>query len=175
MNASELLSDFTAQAARKIDQDRRQIVRCASLVSEAEAWSRPNDRCNSIANQILHLTGNMRQWILGGLCHQQIERDRPAEFAAQGPAPLSPILQAFENAVNDVIAVISGLDASRLCNAYKIQGYEISGLIAVFHVAEHVSFHTGQIVHITKSIKNVDLSLYDAQGRNEGTFGNQLW
>lgn len=175
MESVSLLSDFVTQVAQKIDQDRRQIVRCANLLNESEAWSRPNARCNSVANQILHLTGNMRQWILGGIDRQSIVRDRPAEFAACGPAPLSPILQSFEQAVDEVTAVIGGLDASRLGDRYEIQGYQISGLIVVFHVAEHVSFHTGQIVHITKAIKNVDLSLYDMQGRNEGKLGKKLW
>lgn len=175
METGNLLNDFVTQVARKIDQDRRQIVRCANLLDESESWSRPNARCNSVANQILHLTGNMRQWVLGGLARQSIERDRPAEFAACGPSPLLPILQSFENAVDAVITVIRELNVSRLCDAYKIQGYEISGLIAVFHVAEHLSFHTGQIVHITKAIKSVDLSLYDMQGGNEGTLGKRLW
>ena len=175
MDASRLLTDFVTNAARKIDQDRRQIVRCANLLTESEAWSRPNERCNSVANQILHLTGNIRQWILGGLDGQAIERDRPAEFAARGPAPVLPIVRLFEEAVDAVTAVIAGLDGPQLTRNYRIQGYEVSGLIAVFHVAEHVSFHTGQIVHITKAIKAVDLSVYDAQGRNEGTKDGALW
>ena len=174
METESLLCDFVAQVARKIDQDRRQILRCANLLTESEAWSRPNAHCNSVANQILHLTGNMRQWVLGGLDRQSIQRDRPAEFAAC-VGPLSSILRAFEKAVDEVTDVIGRLDAPRLCSAYSIQGYEISGLIAVFHVAEHVSFHAGQIVHITKTIKNMDLSLYDTQGRNEGTLGKKLW
>ena len=165
MNRDELLTDFARSAARKLQQDCRQIIRCARLLTEAEAWSRPNERCNSVANQMLHLTGNIRQWILGGLGDDTTKRDRPAEFAARGPAPLAPILAALEETIGEAARILSEQTADQLAQRYSIQGYSVTGLHAAFHVAEHISFHTGQIVHITKAIKNVDLSLYDPQGK----------
>lgn len=175
MTPTQLFDDFLQNAVRKIDQDRRQIDRCASLLTEEQAWSRPNPHCNSVANQILHLTGNLRQWILGGLCGELVERDRPAEFAARGPAPIPPIVRAFDDAVDTVIRAISGLNVDELSRHYEIQGYSVTGLIAVFHVAEHVSFHTGQIVHITKALRDVDLSLYDSAGTSTTSSARRLW
>ena len=175
MNGDELLTDFARSAARKLQQDCRQIVRCARLLTEAEAWSRPNERCNSVANQMLHLTGNIRQWILGGLAGDATHRDRPAEFAARGPAPVEPIILELEQTIEAAARILNGLTADQLAQRYPIQGYDVTGLQAAFHVAEHISFHTGQIVHITKAIKNVDLSLYDPQGKLLSAATGQPW
>ena len=175
MNRDELLIDFARSAARKLQQDCRQIVRCVRLLSETEAWSRPNEHCNSVANQMLHLTGNIRQWILGGLAGDKAERDRPGEFAARGPAPLDPIIAGLEQTIDAAARILSGLSADQLAQTYSIQGYTVTGLHAAFHVAEHISFHTGQIVHITKAIKDVDLSLYDPQGKLMTAATGQPW
>lgn len=175
MTRDELLTDFARSAARKLEQDCRQIIRCARLLSEAEAWSRPNERCNSVANQLLHLTGNIRQWILGGLADDTTQRDRPAEFAARGPAPVEPIIAGLEQTIAAAARILAALTADQLARRYSIQGYDVTGLHAAFHVAEHISFHTGQIVHITKAIKNVDLSLYDPLGRLLTAATGQPW
>ncbi|MBI5862998.1 MAG: DUF1572 family protein [Planctomycetes bacterium] len=175
MDERALLTDFAASAARKIDQDRKQIVRCLSLLGEAAAWTRPNEQCNSAANQVLHLTGNVRQWILGGLGNENIMRDRAAEFAARPPRPLAPILAEFERTIDAAIQVVHSITPEALAREYSIQGYRLSGLLAVFHVAEHFSFHTGQIVHITKTITCADVSLYDAKGQLAGQAGGKPW
>jgi hypothetical protein len=114
---------------------------------------------------ILHLTGNVRQWILGGVGGEAITRDRPGEFAARDGRPVSELMPGLRTTVERAIAIIRGLDAETLAQRRAIQRYDISVQTAVVHVVEHFAFHAGQIVHATKWIKNVDLSLYDAQGR----------
>jgi uncharacterized damage-inducible protein DinB len=175
MHRDELLIDFARSAARKLEQDCRQIVRCARLLTDAEAWSRPNQHCNSVANQMLHLTGNIRQWILGGLSDDPTQRDRPAEFAARGPTPIEPIITGLEQTIAAAARILNSLSSDQLALRYSIQGYDVTGLHAAFHVAEHISFHTGQIVHITKAIKNIDLSIYDSQGRLMTAATGQPW
>lgn len=157
--------EFRRAVMKKLVQDLEQIGRCAGLLSEAQAWSRPNEHCNSAANLILHLTGNVRQWIVAGLGGATFERDRPGEFAARDAGPHAPIYAELERVVQAALRVIGSLDDAGLERRYSIQGYDVSGLEACFHVAEHFSFHTGQIVHMTKAILDVDLSLFDAQGR----------
>ncbi len=169
MESQAMLSTFLEQVADKVERDRAQITRCTNLLANDEFWYRPNEHCNSVGNLMLHLTGNVRQWIIGGLARQDISRDRPAEFAQRTPLPTERVMPPFETAVATACDVIRRFDATQLGDHFDIQGYAVSGLYAVFHVAEHFSFHTGQIVHITKTIRNVDLSLYDPQGRPVGT------
>jgi uncharacterized damage-inducible protein DinB len=174
MNHNELWRELLQAVVQKIGQDRGQIVRCLKLLEPHEVWHRAAEPCNSVGNLVLHLTGNVRQWILCGLGGEPFERDRPAEFSERGPRPIEPLVAAFEQTVRRAIEIIAALSAESLGIRRRIQGYDVSTLVAVFHVAEHFSFHTGQIVHMTKALKNVDLSLYDEQGRRVGT-GDQPW
>lgn len=164
--------EFRAYAVAKLQRHHRQIVRCAGLLRPLQLWSRANEHCNSVGNLILHLTGNVRQWIVGALGGRPFVRDRRAEFAQREPLPLEPILAELDDAVRGATAVISTLDPGRLSDRFVIQGYQVSGLVAVFHAVEHFSFHTGQIVHITKQLLDIDLSLYDEQGRTRDESGS---
>lgn len=73
---TELVEQFKDAACRKLEQDISQIARCAALLSDEQAWWRPNEHCNSVANLALHLAGNIRQWIVAGLGGEAFARDR---------------------------------------------------------------------------------------------------
>ncbi len=165
MSDSDLARQFVEYAAVKLDELREQLVRCVGLLTEEEIWNRHNRHTNSIGNLVLHLTGNVRQWILGGLGGEPVVRDRRAEFAEPGPVPTADLLAQLQNAVSRATAILRRLDASALTRRHSIQGYEISGLVAVFHVVEHFSGHVAQIVHMTKVFRDVDLTRYDVDGR----------
>ena len=64
--------------------------------------------------------------------------------------------------------MIDGLTSSQLLATHSIQGYEVTGLEAVYQVVEHFGMHYGQIVYITKQLRGEDLGFYrelDATGR----------
>ena len=172
--AASLLDQFKRSAAAKLRQDLAQVLRCARLLTLNELWHRSNDHCNSVGSLLLHLTGNVRQWILAGIGGESFERDRPAEFGQRVALPAEPILAELERVACAAIDMIEQLDPAGLARRCSIQGYDVSALQAVFHVAEHFSFHTGQIVHMTKVLRSVDLSLYDAQGRRLAA-GSEPW
>jgi len=165
MTDAEPLREFICYAIDQLEQNLTQVLRCARLLTESELWHRPNDHTNSVGNLILHLTGNVSQWILGGIGGQQVPRDRPREFAERGPLPAAEILPLLEHAVRQAVQTLRKLDPGTLKERCEIQGYHVSRLVAIFHVVSHFCFHTGQIIHATKALRNVDLSLYDAQGR----------
>jgi uncharacterized damage-inducible protein DinB len=165
MSDVDLVGDFTDYACRKLRQNLSQVVRCVGLLGLDELWRRPNQHSNSIGNLVLHLTGNVRQWIMAGVGGEPFERDRPGEFAERGPLPTDQIVGELEGAVRRALEIISALDARALAVHRSIRDYEVTTQAAVFHVVEHFSLHTGQIVYATKVFRNVDLSLYDDQGR----------
>lgn len=156
---------FLGYAREKLTQNLAQVERCGRLLTDEDLWHRPNAHTNSVGNLVLHLMGNVRQWILGGLRGDACDRDRPAEFAARAACPRAELLADLSRVVLRAEETLRQLDTAALERPHRIQGYDVTGLVAVFHVVEHFSFHTGQIVHITKLLKDVDLSLYDAQGR----------
>lgn len=165
MLEQEIANLFVDGAQRKLEQDAAQIARCVGLLDEGRLWRRANENCNSVGNLVLHLTGNLRQWILAGVAGHAVLRDRNAEFAERGPLPAEQILPPFTRVIEQSLAVFGQLTPARLIEARTIQNYAVTPLIAVLHVVEHVSFHTGQIVQITKELLNVDLSLYDDGGQ----------
>ncbi len=131
-------------------------------------WWRPHAGGTSIANLLLHLEGNVRQWILCGLGGQQDERQRQKEFTVEEgeTAELFPALAAT---VIEACGVIEAQSAEELARPVVIQGFETSKLKAVYHVLEHFAWHTGQVVWIAKMLagKAHGLSFYDDEELNE--------
>ncbi len=160
-----LAGGFARFVVAKIRDHRDQVVRCVKMLNQEQLWFRPNAHSNSVANLVLHLCGNSRQWILGGLGGEHVERDRPAEFARREGLGAAELATLFGKTIDRACAVIAGLDRAALEGEHAIQGYRVVGVEAVAHVLEHLAFHTGQIVTTTKWLLDVDLSLYDGQGR----------
>jgi uncharacterized damage-inducible protein DinB len=152
-------------AVAKLREYADQIARCAALLTPEQCWRRPNEHSNAVGNLVLHLCGNVTQWILCGLGGRTIPRDRAAEFAQREPLPPAPLMRRLREAIDAAVAVVEGLPDGRWGEPVTIQGYKTTVLAAVFHVVEHFAFHTGQIVWATKAMLDVDLSLYDVNGR----------
>lgn len=166
MNNSDALSaHFRSFSSSRLTDAVSQIKRCLTILSEEQVWTRPNEVSNAIGNLVLHLNGNVSQWILSGLGGEPDHRDRPAEFAQREPLPTADIMNMLLSTVQNACKVIDQLDQERLCQNKIIQGYETTVLGAVYHVVEHFSLHTGQIVYATKLHINEDLSLYDKHGQ----------
>lgn len=164
MTPQSPLIALVAHARERLAEHHGQIARCCSLLSPAQVWHRSNAHTNSVGNLVLHLCGNVTQWVIGGLGGQQVTRDRPAEFAERGPLPTDAVVQKLRQTVEQADVILDSLDEPTLTRTYEIQGYSIIGAVAVFHVVEHFAIHTGQIVHMTKCLRDLDLSIYDEQG-----------
>jgi uncharacterized damage-inducible protein DinB len=165
MSTAELTHDFSDYACRKLEENLGQVIRCAELLSPEDVWHKPNRHCNSVGNLILHLSGNVRQWIVAGIGGEPFQRDRPAEFAEPGPLPTRQIVGDLQETVQRAMKIIGAVDEAALGTRRSTQGYDMTTQAAIFHVVEHFSFHTGQIIHATKLLRDLDLSLYDGQGR----------
>ena len=137
------------------------------LTPEQLNW-RPNEASNSIANLILHLDGNVRQWLVASFNCEPDERNRPAEFAERSRLSAAPLLAQLGATMDEAAAVLARLTPADLTARYEIQGYHVSGLDAVYQVVEHFGLHYGQILYIAKSLTAADLGFYrelNATGR----------
>jgi uncharacterized damage-inducible protein DinB len=133
---------------------------CVASFTAEQIWWRPNDASNSIGNLLLHLNGNVRQWIVTSFSGSQDKRDRPAEFAAKEGATAQELLDGLGATLDEAAAVLDRLTTAELLASYDIQGYRVSGLYAIYHVVEHFGMHYGQIVYITKLFYGKDLGFY---------------
>ncbi len=126
------------------------LVQCLIMLSEKEIWWRPNAASNSAGNLVLHLSGNVTQWIVSGLGNAQDHRDRDREFSERGPMPRRALIASMHKTVHRACRVLGRLSEEQLSRIYSIQGFRVSGMYAVSHVVEHFAYHTGQIIFVTK-------------------------
>jgi len=145
-------------------------------LSVDDLWWRPHSDQNSIANLILHLSGNVRQWIASGVGGHADHRDRAAEFAARPDAPSADdfgrIRGHLDSSLREADQVLRSLDPGRLSDPCLIQGLETTVLDAIYHVVEHFSMHTGQILFIARLRSGKDLGFYEVDDRGRVTGQN---
>ena len=124
-------------------------------------WWRPNEAANSVGNLLLHLSGNIRQWIVSGVGGAADVRRRSMEFAARGGATAAGMLEGLDATLREADAVLRGLTPSELQTRRTIQGRETTVFEAVYHVVEHFSGHTYQIVYVAKLVSPGVVKFYD--------------
>jgi Protein of unknown function (DUF1572) len=141
---------------------------CIESLTTEQAWWRPNEASNSVGNLVLHVNGNVRQWLVASFDGAKDTRDRPAEFAERQLIPPAVLLERLGATMDDASAVLSRLTEADLLNTFHIQGYTVSGVEAVYQVVEHFGMHYGQVLYITKLVRGEGLGLYrelDKTGR----------
>ncbi len=147
---------------------------CVESLSDEQIWWRPNDSSNSIGNLVLHLNGNVRQWLVDSFNRAEDRRDRPAEFNQREIVPGAALIEGLGATMREAEGVLARLTEAELLAPYQIQGYDVTGLAAVYQVVEHFGLHYGQIAYITKLLREKDLGFYrelTKTGRASGTGG----
>ena len=168
----DLATAFLAQSRHYLSTEYLTKLRAAVEALPADAlWWRANAQSNSVGNLLLHLNGNVRQWIVAGVGGAQSTRDRAAEFSAQGGPGAAELLAQLEATLRDADAVLARLTASDLVERRLIQGREISVLEAVYHVVEHFSLHLGQIIWAAKLHAPGAIHFYE----DAGGLARPLW
>jgi uncharacterized damage-inducible protein DinB len=155
-------SEFISQSVTHLQGDfLPKIRKCLEILSEEDAWWRGSEAENSVGNILLHLSGNVRQWVISGLGREPDNRNRPAEFAARGGMGRWDAFSLLESTVQEACRVMQSLSEADLLEERTIQKYRRNGLQAVYHVVEHFSYHVGQIVFVTKLRRHQDLKFYN--------------
>lgn len=150
---------FLAEAQKDVELYLRRTIHCLQLLSEEEIWWRPNAASNSAGNLVLHLSGNIRQWIIAGLGGAPDVRIREKEFSARGQFSRRALVTRLNQTIREARRVLRRLPTQALTRKYWIQGFRVTGLAAVAHVYFHFSYHAGQIIYLTKLKRARDLRL----------------
>jgi uncharacterized damage-inducible protein DinB len=152
---------FLDQAIHHLEKDFMPKIRHAvEGLSVDQIWWRPNSNSNSVGNMILHLCGNVRQWVIAGVGGAPDTRVRDLEFAEEGPIPAPILMDELESIVEEAIATLRELDGNILLDPKRVQVYDVTPVQAIFHVVEHFSYHTGQIVYVVKMLKDENMGFY---------------
>jgi Protein of unknown function (DUF1572) len=134
-----------------------QIRLCVEELSEEQLWWRPNAQSNSVGNLVLHVCGAVLHFLCRGVGGLEYERDRAAEFAAGGSIPKQQLLATLDEMVEKANETFAALNASRLGEPSTEPAYYSIIFEDLFGVAVHLATHTGQIVYVTKMLKEGSL------------------
>jgi uncharacterized damage-inducible protein DinB len=151
---------FLEYSAQKLRQYVDRIGDCLAKLNDQQVWARGHENENAIGNLALHLSGNVRQWIIASIGGKPDIRVRDREFSARGDIPAADLRERLQATVDEAAGVIERLAPERLVERVTIQNYELSVLEAIYHVVEHFAQHTGQIIFATKLLSGRDLGFY---------------
>ncbi len=161
----DLATPFIERSRHYLATEYRVKVRAAVESLPAGAlWWRANEESNSVGNLLLHLAGNVRQWIVSGVGGAADTRYRAAEFEARTGTDAATLLAALDVVLDEADAVLAALTAADLATPRTIQGRDITVLDAVYHVVEHFSGHVGQIVLVAKLHSPGAIHFYEDAG-----------
>jgi len=156
MNANELAAAVSTETSRRLEASVRKIRHCVDQLSDEQLWWRPAESMNSIANLILHLSGNLRQWIVSGVGGNTDTRNRQVEFSERGPIARDELLDLLDRTVNDSREALNGIMVDDLLRPLRIQGFELTALGAIFDSIPHFGGHTQEIVNLTRQQLGAD-------------------
>jgi hypothetical protein len=159
----------TSPAALVIALCRRRLVkeylprieRCVGLLSDDDLWWRAHETDNSVGNLLLHLSGNVRQWIISGIGGAPDARKRQEEFDARAQIPGTDLVKILADTVHEADRVLERFEPERIMEVRHFQKWEMTCLEAITHVTEHFAQHLGQIMYVTKMKKGTDLRFFD--------------
>jgi len=162
----DFIEEFKYQSILRLNENTPRIEKCLELLAEQEVWQKPNPHSNAVGNLIMHLCGNITQYIISCLGEKEDLRNRDYEFAMQGGFTKSELLQKLKQVIQEAKNIMVNLNQEKLLKVRVVQGFKLSGIGIIIHVVEHFSYHTGQISFYTKLLKNKDLGYYADQNLN---------
>ena len=152
--------EFLQYSADRLEQLTKYIEDCIGRLNSEQVWTRNSENENSIGNLVLHLCGNVRQWIGFGVGGLEDVRDRASEFAAREGLDSARLLDRLKSTVAEAAGIIRHVDPSRLLEKVTIQNSEVTKTSAIYQVVQHFAQHTGQIMFITKMLTGQDLGYF---------------
>lgn len=151
---------FLKYSCKKLLQYENRINACLDRLNYQQVWARDADTQNAVGNLVLHLSGNVRQWLISGVGGAPDNRDRDSEFSAREGAEIAGLKLRLHETVAEAVTLLRNLPHSRLHDPFERQGYEVTVLEAIYHVVEHFAYHAGQIIFATKLFTQNDLGFY---------------
>lgn len=146
------------------DEYRIKIRKAVNALPSELLWWRPNEQANSVGNLLMHLEGNVRQWIIGGVGGASDIRNRAGEFAARESDSAEELLRRLDRTLDEADAVLSGLRPEQLSERRRVQTRDVSVLEAIYQVVQHFALHLGQIIVVAKAQVPGAVKFYEDAG-----------
>jgi uncharacterized damage-inducible protein DinB len=164
MDQKLIATQLIAETLRRINGEGiPRLRKCLAQLTEGDIWYRPNANSNAVGNLVLHLNGNVRQWVISTLGGAPDRRQRQREFDERGPLPTAHLLELLDELERDFAKTLKELTPDALTKSYEVQGFQETGTGILLHVAEHFSYHVGQITYFVKMKKDLDIGYYEEE------------
>lgn len=145
-----LRGTFVAAVTNEFDDAIRKLRFCIGQLSEDQLWWRPSESMNSVGNLVLHLCGNVRQWVVSGVGGVPDRRNRPQEFAHREQLSADQLGEMLTDISGEFRQTLEQVSEAELIRMRTVQGYNVSGLQAVIESVAHFRGHTQEITHMTR-------------------------
>ena len=157
----KLIIEIKKNSIYRLEENLRMVLICFDKITEKDLWNKPSKKGVALGNQIIHIVGNMKQYLISALGEKKINRERDNEFIIDKRMTKSSLINMLSNTIQESKKTITKLSMENLLKIRKVQVYTLSGIGCLIHSVEHFSYHTGQIALLTKNITNNDLGFYD--------------
>ncbi|HIF32865.1 MAG TPA: DUF1572 domain-containing protein [Planctomycetaceae bacterium] len=168
-STDEIGKAVTAEAVTCLRYGVEKIEHCLGQLDDDQIWWRPNEEMNAIGNLLLHLAGNLGQWIVAGIGDTEYKRDRPAEFSERRKRSKDEVLKTLLDAVEKSCATLTAVSADELLAVNRIQGSDVSKMNAMMHSVTHFQGHVQEIIGLTRQTLGIEYRLqWTPQTAEEG-------
>ena len=157
----KLIIEIKKNSIYRLEENLRMVLICIDKINEKDLWNKPSKKGVALGNQIIHIVGNMTQYLISALGEKKFNRERDNEFKIDKRMTKSSLINMLSNTIQESKKTITKLSMENLLKIRKVQAYTLSGIGCLIHSVEHFSYHTGQIALLTKNITNNDLGFYD--------------
>lgn len=154
---------FLAAAIQQLDAGVAKIQHCLQQLSEDQIWWRPSlapqilqkgqiseSPMNSIGNLLLHLEGNLRQWLVCGLGQLPDTRLRQAEFDDRSQRHSGELISQLLETIAEAQKTILSIDDQSILSTRKVQEFHVNGAQIMWDSISHFKGHVQEIVHVTR-------------------------
>jgi uncharacterized damage-inducible protein DinB len=130
-----------------------QIRTCIDVLTDDQVWWRPNDRSNAVGNLVLHLAGSNHFYLDHAIGGRPLDRDRESEFTARSTVRNQALIELWSASVQMTTEIVTSLSASQMVEQTTRTGKPTTIAQILLHVSHHNAAHMGQIVWITKLLR----------------------
>jgi uncharacterized damage-inducible protein DinB len=164
---NDFYGEFISQSIIRIDENTAKVKSCMKELDDHEVWFYPNAHVNSVGNTILHLCGNIRQYVISSIGGQHDIRERDLEFSTKGGFTNAELVIKLSDTIEEAKSFIACVSHENLHRHRIVQKTSYSGIGIIIHITEHYSYHTGQIILLTKLFKDMDMGFYAGKNLND--------
>ena len=150
ITAEKVTEAFIQAVLAQLEEGVKIIEHCIVQLDDQQVWWRPSERMNSIGNLLLHVTGNIRQWLIAGLSEAPDRRERQAEFDDRSDRPAAELMAGLQSTVADAQAALRAQSPRLLLAERLVQQFELDGFGAILGSLTHFQGHVQEIVHLTR-------------------------